>query len=63
MPHKNTRNTTIGKSPISVGRFAYGHENIAVKQWGEGCPLDIGAFCSIADNVQVLNGESDLQHT
>jgi acetyltransferase-like isoleucine patch superfamily enzyme len=56
MTHKNTRKTVIGKSSVSVGRFTYGHENIAVKQWGEGCPLDIGAFCSIADNVQVFLG-------
>jgi len=56
MPHKNIRKTVIGKSPVSVGRFTYGHENIAVMQWGEGCPLDIGAFCSIADNVQIFLG-------
>ena len=56
MPHKNTRKTTIGKSPASVGRFTYGHEKIVVNQWNEGAPLDIGAFCSIADNVQIFLG-------
>ena len=56
MPHKNIRKTVIGKSPVKVGRFTYGHENIAVMQWGEGCPLGIGAFCSIADNVQIFLG-------
>jgi len=56
MPHKNTRKTTIGKSPVSVGRFTYGHEKIVVNQWNEGAPLDIGAFCSIADNVQIFLG-------
>jgi hypothetical protein len=63
MTHKNTRKTVIGKSPVSVGRFTYGHEKIVLNQWNEGAPLDIGAFCSIADNVQILNGESDPQRT
>ena len=56
MPHKNSRKTTLGKSPVSVGRFTYGHEKIVVNQWNEGSPLDIGAFCSIADNVQIFLG-------
>jgi acetyltransferase-like isoleucine patch superfamily enzyme len=56
MDHKNTRKTIIGKSPFSVGRFTYGHENIVVKQWNEGAPLEIGAFCSIASNVQIFLG-------
>ena len=56
MDHKNTRKTIIGKSPFSIGRFTYGHENIVVKQWNEGAPLEIGAFCSIASNVQIFLG-------
>lgn len=56
MTHYNTRKTIIGKSHVSVGRFTYGHENIAVRQWNEGAPLNIGAFCSIANNVQIFLG-------
>lgn len=46
----------IGKSPISIGRFTYGFKNITVRQWGEGASLKIGAFCSLADNIQIFLG-------
>lgn len=26
----------LGASPIQVGRFTYGFENISIKQWNEG---------------------------
>lgn len=45
-----------GKSTITVGRFTYGKNNIDIKQWNEGAALTIGAFCSIAENVQVFLG-------
>ena len=56
MPHKNIRMSSIGESSITVGRFTYGDKNILVKQWNEGSPLEIGAFCSIAENVQIFLG-------
>ena len=46
----------IGSSPISVGRFTYGFENLTIKQWNEGASLNIGNFCSIAKNVTILLG-------
>lgn len=52
----NTKTLTIGKSLISVGRFTYGFENILIKQWNEGAPLNIGSFCSIARNIQIFLG-------
>lgn len=56
MSHDNTRVRTIGQSTITVGRFTYGDERIDVKQWDEGASLNIGAFCSIADNVKIFLG-------
>jgi acetyltransferase-like isoleucine patch superfamily enzyme len=47
---------TIGKSPITLGRFSYGFENITIKQWNEGAALKIGAFCSIAMQVKIFLG-------
>lgn len=46
----------VGNSPITVGRYTYGFENISVGQAGEGAALNIGQFCSIAKNVRVLLG-------
>ncbi len=43
-----------GDQRISVGRFTYG--NPALKVWGEGESLSIGAFCSIADDVVIFGG-------
>jgi acetyltransferase-like isoleucine patch superfamily enzyme len=41
---------------IDVGRHTYGHEQITVRHWGEPATLKIGAFCSIADRVQIFLG-------
>ena len=46
----------IGRSQISVGRFTYGFENITIRQWNEGAALNIGAFCSLADNINIFLG-------
>jgi acetyltransferase-like isoleucine patch superfamily enzyme len=50
------RTGVIGKSQISVGRFTYGFENLRIRQWNEGAALNIGAFCSLADNITVFLG-------
>jgi len=47
---------TIGNSPISVGRFTYGFENISIRQWGEGASLNIGSFCSLALSINIFLG-------
>lgn len=41
---------------MEVGRHTYGHEQIAVRTWGEPAQLRIGSFCSIADRVVVFLG-------
>ena len=46
----------IGKSHISIGRFTYGEQNISISQWNEGAALRIGAFCSLAKNVNIFLG-------
>ena len=46
----------VRNSPIKVGRFTYGYENVKVRQWGEGAALTIGSFCSIASSVTVFLG-------
>jgi acetyltransferase-like isoleucine patch superfamily enzyme len=51
-----SRVSTLGNSKIKVGRFTYGHEDIHVREWGEGFNLEIGQFCSIADGVTVFLG-------
>ncbi|MEY4984661.1 MAG: hypothetical protein RIR62_2927 [Pseudomonadota bacterium] len=50
------RRRTQGASRIEVGRFTYGHHRMAVREWGEGASLTIGAFCSIADGLTVMLG-------
>jgi len=45
-----------GKSLVNIGAFTYGAENLHIRQWGEGAGLEIGKFCSIADNVQIFLG-------
>lgn len=50
------RKAVVGGSTIRVGRFTYGHENISVRQWGEGACLTIGSFCSIANSVKIFLG-------
>jgi acetyltransferase-like isoleucine patch superfamily enzyme len=37
-------------------RYSYGIENIRVRDWGEGADVRIGAFCSIADNIEIFIG-------
>ena len=46
----------IGKSHFSVGRFTYGFENLTVRQWNEGAALKIGAFCSLANSINIFLG-------
>jgi acetyltransferase-like isoleucine patch superfamily enzyme len=36
--------------------YSYGIKNIRVREWGEGADVKIGAFCSIADNVEIFIG-------
>jgi acetyltransferase-like isoleucine patch superfamily enzyme len=45
-----------GPSPVKVGRHTYGHELLAVRDWGQGSMLTIGSFCSIADRCVVFLG-------
>ncbi len=47
---------SVGNSPVSLGRFSYGFENMSIRQWGEGSSLSIGSFCSIASAVVVFLG-------
>jgi acetyltransferase-like isoleucine patch superfamily enzyme len=54
-PHE-AKNYTIGKSPVSIGRFTYGVDNISIRQWNEGAALSIGAFCSIAASTTIFLG-------
>ena len=39
---------------ISVGRFTYGNPRLML--WNEEDRIEIGAFCSIADDVAILGG-------
>ena len=50
------RRQLVGKSQVEIGRFTYGLEGLTIREWGEGAPLTIGAFCSIADGVRVFLG-------
>jgi acetyltransferase-like isoleucine patch superfamily enzyme len=56
MTNDLTKTGIIGKSHISIGRFTYGFENINIMQWNEGANLKIGAFCSLATNINILLG-------
>lgn len=55
---KNTSglNGSVGGSAISIGRFTYGHERIAIHQWDEGAALTIGSFCSLATGIEFFLG-------
>lgn len=53
---KRQRELTVGASKVSVGRFTYGFENVAVREWGEGASLRIGSFCSLASNITIFLG-------
>lgn len=46
----------VGKSSITIGRFTYGFEKMSIREWGEGAPLSIGSFCSIATGVTIFLG-------
>jgi len=52
----NNINGYIGKSPITVRRYTYGFKNIVIRQWNEGAALKIGAFCSLATNINIFLG-------
>ena len=39
-----------------AGKFTYGDQYLTVHQWGEGAILTIGAFCSIAEHINVYLG-------
>ncbi len=46
----------LGRSRIYIGRFTYGYENLEVRQWNEGASLQIGSFCSLANNITIFLG-------
>lgn len=48
------KNGKVGNSNIEIGRYTYGYENMAIRQWGEGASLQIGSFCSIANGLTVF---------
>ena len=56
MSHNFVRNSVVGKSQVSVGRFTYGVENLSIKQWNEGAALKIGAFCSLGNKINIFLG-------
>jgi acetyltransferase-like isoleucine patch superfamily enzyme len=57
------REGVLGKSKITVGRFTYGTQCLAIAHYDQGAPLAIGSFCSIAENVTIfLGGEHDHQN-
>ena len=39
-----------------IGKYTYGVHNINVKSWGEGFNVNIGSFCSIADDITIFVG-------
>ncbi len=41
---------------MGIGKHTYGHEGIAIYEWGEGAKLTIGSFCSIAENCKIYLG-------
>ena len=44
---------------VTVGRFTYGNPRLML--WVDVERIDIGAFCSIADNVTIFAGGSITQ--
>ena len=46
----------VGASVVEIGRFSYGVEHSAIRQWGEGAALRVGAFCSVAYGLTVFLG-------
>ena len=41
---------------MSIGKYTYGHNQLQIRQWGEGAKLYIGNFCSIASGVTIYLG-------
>lgn len=39
---------------LICGDHTYGSNHIAIFQWGEGTKIQIGKYCSIADNVKAF---------
>jgi acetyltransferase-like isoleucine patch superfamily enzyme len=52
----DSQRVLIGKSKVCIGRFTYGANKISILQWGEGASLEIGAFCSVANDVTIFLG-------
>jgi acetyltransferase-like isoleucine patch superfamily enzyme len=45
-----------------IGRHTYGVENIRALFWQEGVKLEIGSFCSIANNITIMLGGNHNTH-
>ena len=43
-------------SKIVAGRYSYGYNNINVHTWDEGTSVNIGSFCSIGGNIEIMIG-------
>lgn len=52
--HERTR--IQGNSPITVGAHTYGHDQLAIREWGEGGSLSIGKYCSLASGIEIFMG-------
>lgn len=39
-----------------IGQGSYGADDLRIHSWGEGATLSIGAYCSIAERVQIFLG-------
>jgi acetyltransferase-like isoleucine patch superfamily enzyme len=46
----------VGKSQTSYGRFTYGFDCLRIHQRDEGASLKIGAFCSLASDINIFLG-------
>jgi len=51
-----TKIGTVGESPLRVGPFTYGFENITVRYTNEKSSLSIGSFCSLGPEVTIFLG-------
>ncbi|HSW76614.1 MAG TPA: CatB-related O-acetyltransferase [Candidatus Saccharimonadales bacterium] len=45
-----------GNSMVTIDKFTYGYGNLRIKEWGEGAPLCIGKFVSLAENITIFLG-------
>ena len=41
---------------MKIGKYTYGDKNIKIYSWGEPAKLEIGSFCSIAQDIKVFLG-------